>query len=330
MFNNKKIYFSQIPVGRALARTKGPTTADFHNRCSMRCMTAQRSVAPLFPTSPSARNGAFILLITLVCSTQLCVAPGGRFCVSCYNDHGNGLGWFLLFLVFGDFFFPSFFFVILVLKVIIPPLFDFSTYGIFRKIPATPRSAKFSNLSIFPPLDRVRSALRWKYRANFRQRSRCAPQLPSPSPSRAPPLPRDTACVVTGLRYSSPHVSHSYTVNFILFLLLGPLTCSISLLLYADDLSSPLCHRQISTAASHYSRQELPLILFSHLSFFFYLPSKYILVYQTLHHDYGSEPSLFETLAVGLSVRFCAPWLDRFQSFQGVFQDLHVSTTRGY
>lgn len=135
MFNNKKIYFSQIPVGRALARTKGPTTTDFHNRCNMRCMTAQHSVAPLFPTSPSARNGAFILLITLVCSTWLCVALRGRFCVSCYNDRGNGLGW--LFLVFG-----WVFLVILELKVIIPPLFDFSAYGMFRKIPATPCGAK--------------------------------------------------------------------------------------------------------------------------------------------------------------------------------------------
>lgn len=65
----------------------------------MRCMTAQRSVAPLFPTHPSARKGAFILLITLVCYTQLCVAWGGRFCVSCYNGPGNGLGWFLYFSV---------------------------------------------------------------------------------------------------------------------------------------------------------------------------------------------------------------------------------------
>lgn len=65
----------------------------------MRCMTAQRSGAPLFPTYPSARKGAFILLITLVCYTQLCVARGRRFCVSCYNGPGNGLGWFLYFSV---------------------------------------------------------------------------------------------------------------------------------------------------------------------------------------------------------------------------------------
>lgn len=65
----------------------------------MRCMTAQRSGAPLFPTYPSARKGAFILLITLVCYTQLCIARGRRFCVSCYNGPGNGLGWFLYFSV---------------------------------------------------------------------------------------------------------------------------------------------------------------------------------------------------------------------------------------
>lgn len=100
----------------------------------MRCMTAQRSGAPLFPTSPSARNGAFILLITLVCSTRLCVAPRGRFCVSCYNDHGNGLGWFL----------SLFFFVILVLKVIIPPLFHSPANGTFGKIPVTPTVPNFS------------------------------------------------------------------------------------------------------------------------------------------------------------------------------------------
>ena len=195
--------------------------------------------------------------------------------------------------------------------------------SLFLSHPQNPSGSQFTifnqwqTLSIFPPLDRVRFPLRWKYLAYFEQRA-----LPLPSPSHTPGLRH----VSSPISVTHPHTQHfSYTVNFILFLLFRSLTHGISTLLCADDLSPPRAAATFPWQPPTIPCPETPFPTF----FFFFFP-QYILV--------SSNRSPWLQLR---AVAFRSPrW--RFEreglravagslpGFSRCFQDVHVSSTRGY
>lgn len=248
----------------------------------MRCMTAQRSGAPLFPTYPSARKGAFILLITLVCYTQLCVARGRRFCVSCYNGPGNGLGWFLYFSVGWA------------LKV------GSAAHGRF------PACGSPGTAGAAPPA----SWGRWG--RGHGHWGLCCP-ISSGEETRSIPAdghrsPRCISCAGHIILSPCHAVSPSSSM---------PPTRPQSL---QHPPSSPQ-HPNLSSSPaagprdggepkdSHYLPS--PTCFFS---------PKHAPVSQAVHHGYSPQQSLSGILAVGCIGKFRAPVLDGFQSSQGVFK----------
>lgn len=155
----------------------------------------------------------------------------------------------------------------------------------------------------------------------------------TPAAPHGCPLPRAAGCfpgiqrVPSRLSYSSPHVAHFIPTPLILsdFCYSGR-SRGILILLCADDFFQPC-------ATARFPRQPptIPIeAALNHLFPSFFFPPNIFWFNQTVHHDYSSEPSLFETLAVGLSVRFCAPLAGSFPAFSRHFQDVHVSSTQGY
>ena len=185
--------------------------------------------------------------------------------------------------------------------------------SLFLSHPQNPSGSQFTifnqwqTLSIFPPLDRVRFPLRWKYLAYFEQRA-----LPLPSPSHTPGL----------RRVSSPiSVTHPHTQHFPTPLILSYFCCSgPSRAGFQPSFVPMTCPRPVPLPHFHGSLPLFPALKPLFPSFFFSFSPNTFWFHQTVHHGYSSAPSLSAVHAGGLSGRLCAPWLDRFQAFQGVFK----------
>lgn len=108
--------------------------------------------------------------------------------------------------------------------------------------PQNPSSSQFTvfkrqqTVSIFPPLDRVRSTLLWKYLLYFGQRARCALQLPCASHTRCfPGTPHGSSRISV----THPHTRHLPTLLILPYFAYSGHSYGISTLLCASDLSPP-------------------------------------------------------------------------------------------